>query len=119
MKKTCLECGEQLRGRTDKKYCSDYCRISRNNRLNKDVNNYMRNVNNILRRNRRILKKLNPEGKIKVHRNVLLADGFRFNYMTNIYKTKSGRIYQFCYEYGLLELEDGFCTLVIKQHYVH
>ena len=32
----CLECGEPLKGRVDKKFCSDYCRNSHNNKVNKD-----------------------------------------------------------------------------------
>ena len=32
----CLECGDHLKGRIDKKFCSDYCRNSFNNKVNKD-----------------------------------------------------------------------------------
>lgn len=78
----------------------------------------MRNVNNILRKNRRILAALNPNGKSKAHRDKLLEQGFNFNYFTNVYKTKSGKVYYFCYEYGYLELSDQFYALVIRQDYV-
>lgn len=37
--KTCLECGEKIIGRADKKFCSDQCRISYNNRVRGDDNN--------------------------------------------------------------------------------
>ena len=56
MDKYCLECGEKLIGRVDKKFCSDYCRNSYHNKLNKDTKNLMRNINNILRKNYRILE---------------------------------------------------------------
>ena len=59
----CKECGQKLSGRRDQKFCSDYCRNTFNNRLNEDSTNYMRRINNILRRNRRILLAMNPSGK--------------------------------------------------------
>ena len=117
-KRTCLECGEKVSGRMDKKFCSDSCRNSYNNRMNSDANNFVRNVNNILRKNRRILEQLNPKGKAKVHRDKLLSEGFKFSYFTNIYRTKAGKEYRFCYEQGYLELDNDWYALVIRQEYV-
>ncbi|MDN4166084.1 hypothetical protein QWY31_11260 [Cytophagales bacterium LB-30] len=115
--KTCLECGTPIKGRKDKKFCSDQCRNAHNNTLNSDVTNAMRNINNILRRNRRILMDLTPNGKAKVHRDKLVEKGFDFNYFTSNYVTKAGAIYYFCYEYGYLPLQDHFYALVIRQEY--
>src|SRR4030067_415827 len=100
MGKECLDCGESLKGRADKKFCSDQCRNNYNNQLNSDSNNYIRNVNNILRKNRRILVELNPNDKIKVHKDKLSEKGFNFNYYTNTYTTQKGTVYYFCYEHG-------------------
>ncbi len=94
------------------------CRNSYNNKLSSAVNNYVRNINNVLRRNRRILISLNPHGKIKLPLSKLSATGFDFNYFTNIYTTKSGNTYYFCYEQGYLLLEDDFVALVVKQEYM-
>ena len=118
MKKKCLECKEEFNGRADKRFCSDQCRSAHNNRLNSDANNFMRNVNNILRKNRRILAELNPKGKTKVHRDKLLEKGFKFSYFTNIYQTQAGKTYRFCYEQGYLPLDNHFYALVIRQEYV-
>ena len=118
MNKTCPVCKESFKGRVDKRFCSDECRVEYNNNLNRDRNNYMRNVNNILRKNRRILEKLNPNGKAKVNQKTLLDKGFKFNYMTSIYTTKAGKVYQFCYEQGILDIGGGYYTLVQKQEYV-
>jgi hypothetical protein len=82
--KVCLECGEKLVGRADKKFCSDQCRISYNNKLNSDETNYVRNVNNALRKNRRILTELNTTQKtVSVSREKLLEKGFDFKYFTS------------------------------------
>ena len=118
MEKQCLECGESFKGRVDKKFCSDLCRNSYNNRNNSDSNNFMRNINNILRRNRHILEELNPEGKAKVQREKLISKGFNFNYYTNTYLTKTGNHYYFCYEYGYLQLEGDYLALVKRQKWM-
>ena len=111
-KRTCLDCGEIIKGRADKKFCSDLCRNNYNNKLNADSTNYVRNVNNILRKNRRILEELNPTDKIKTHKSKLLEKGFDFTYHTNQYKTQKGDVYFFCYEYGYLPIENDFYLLV-------
>ena len=112
--KVCLECGSKISGRADKKFCSDQCRVSYNNKLNRDETAYMNNVTNILRKNRRVLLELNITGKTKVSRDKLNDKGFDFNYFTSQYKTKDGTIYNFCYEQGYLPLENNWYLLVVK-----
>jgi hypothetical protein len=112
--KTCLECGDKIIGREDKKFCSDGCRNSFNNKINKDSNNFMRNINNTLRRNYRILSELNTEGKSKTSRTKLLSKGFNFEFFTNQLQTKTGNTYYFVYNQGYLHLENDFFMLVKK-----
>ena len=114
----CKECGAKLSGRRDQKFCSDYCRNTYNNRLNEDSNKYIRRINNILRKNRRILAGLNPKGKVTVDGITLAEEGFNFHYYTNIYETKTGSTYYFCYEQGYLKLDNDRYMLVLKQDYV-
>lgn len=110
--KVCLECGDKLLGRADKKFCSDQCRNAHNNRQNSDVNNTVRNINNALRKNRRILDQLTPTDKTKIQRDKLVRAGFNFNYYTNIYETKTGTTYYFCYEMGYLPLVNDEVLIV-------
>ena len=112
MEKACSECGEKIVGRTDKKFCSDYCRNSHHNNLNKDRKNLIRNVNNLLRKNYRILEQLNPNDKTRVSKSKLLAKGFNFEYFTSIYTTKTGNTYYFIYDQGYLPLDGDFYALV-------
>jgi hypothetical protein len=112
--RNCLDCGEPLHGRADKKFCNDLCRNNYNNQLNSNSYNLVRNVNNILRRNRRVLEELNPTGKTKTTRKKLAAKGFDFDYITSLYQTKTGSTYMFCYEYGYLLL-DGDEVLLVKR----
>lgn len=117
-KRNCLECGQKLSGRKDQKYCSDFCRNAYNNKLNEDSNKYVRRINGILRKNRRILEKLNPDGKVTTDGITLAEEGFNFHYYTNIYTTKKGSQYFFCYEHGYIKLENDQYMLVMKQDYV-
>ena len=115
MAKACLECGEKLMGRSDKKFCSDGCRNAYNNRLNRDQNNLMRNVHNVLRRNYRTLKKLNPSGKTTVLKSQLLQEDFEFDFVTSLYTTKKGNTYYFVYDMGYLPLDDERYLLVKRE----
>jgi len=116
--KVCLDCGTPIRGRADKKFCSDACRNAYHNKHTSDTNNLMRNVNYTLRKNRHILADLNPHGKARVSREQLSRKGFSFSYITNIYQTKSGKTYYFCYDQGYLLGDDDYFTLVIKKDYI-
>ncbi len=115
MNKSCLECGDKIIGREDKKFCGDSCRNAFNNKMNKDQTNLMRNINNKLRKNYRILCAINSEGKTKIARNKMANKGFDFEYCTSICKTKTGNTYYFMYDYGYMELKNNYCILVKKK----
>ena len=111
-KRKCLECGVEIMGRADKKFCSDYCRNAYNNRNNKAQVNLIRNINNRLKKNWRILEALNPDKKTKVYKSKLLDAGFDFNYFTSIYTTKKQTVYYFVYNQGYLDIGNGYYMLV-------
>ena len=110
--RSCLECGDAVKGRIDKKFCSDYCRNSYNNKVNKDSKNLVRNINNRLRKNYKILSELNPSGKTKVSRTKLYDKGFDFQLFTSIYTTKKGSTYFYVYDEGYLALENELFLLI-------
>ena len=112
--KNCMECGDKIMGREDKKFCSDACRNAFNNKINKDTNNLMRNINNRLRKNYRILSDINPDGKIKTTKSKLLSKGFSFDWFTNIVQTKTGNTYFFVYDQGYMFLEQDYLIVVKK-----
>lgn len=58
------------------------------------------------------MQELNPLGKRKVYKTKLIDKGFDFDYFTNIYQTRSGNIYYFCYEFGYLPLKNNYYSLV-------
>lgn len=113
MEKKCPECGEKIIGRVDKKFCSDYCRNAFNNRLNKDSKNLIRNINNRLRKNYRILESFTlQDGKTKTNKTKLLDKGFDFEYFTHLYTTQKGTVYFFVYDLGYLPLDNDFYMIV-------
>lgn len=114
--KNCLSCGKAMKGRSDKKFCDDYCRNNYNNLQKSGSNNLMRNINNALAKNRRILENLLPAGEemTKAHRDKLLHAGFQFKYLTHTYTNKKGNVYYFIYDYGYLPLE-GDWFLIVKR----
>ena len=114
-KKVCAECKEVIKGRSDKKFCSDLCRNAHNNRLNSDTNNYVRNVNNILRKNRRILDESLTGESTKIQKQKLVDKGFNFSFYTNLHLTKNNHCYYYCYEFGYLMLEHDLVLLVKRK----
>ncbi len=114
--KTCLACNKKLSGRADKKFCNDYCRNSYNNEMKSANSPIVRNINNALIKNRRILEGLlGGEETIKKPKEKFLSQGFQFKYTTHTYTNKKGNTYFFCYEYGYLPLESDWYLIVKRK----
>ena len=117
--KNCLACGKPLKGRIDKKFCDDYCRNNYNNQQ-KAKSNYsslVRNINNALLKNRKILESVLPDGEetARANRDKLQSLGFHFKYHTHIYTTKTGKAYFYCYDYGYLPLDNDWFLIVRRK----
>jgi hypothetical protein len=113
----CLNCNKAVKGRTDKKFCDDFCRNNYNNQLKSNTINLVRNINNALGKNRRILENLFVAGEemAKTNKDKLLQKGFQFKYITHTYTNKKGNIYFFCYDIGYLPLESDWYLLVKRK----
>jgi hypothetical protein len=114
----CLDCGEKLLGRSDKKFCSDQCRNNYNNRLNRESNNYVRNVHSLLRRNRKILADLYDDGHRRLHRDALIALGYNFTFFTHLVETAEGTKWIFCFEFGFRDGGGGYLELKQNNSYL-
>jgi len=115
LNRSCLECGKSFKGRSDKKFCDDYCRNAHNNKARIEESSFIRIINKTLQRNRRILEELlGKESMVKQPKANFINKGFVFHYHTHQYVNKKGNIYYFCYEYGFLPLE-GDWYLVVKR----
>lgn len=112
MEKQCLDCGQIVKGRSDKKFCDDQCRSNYNNKLKTENLEEVKKINHILLKNRKILERLNPSGKTKLPKAELEKASFNFNYFTHTYETTKGSCYKFCYDQGYLGLENDWYLLV-------
>jgi hypothetical protein len=112
MKNQCLECKSTFSGRSDKKFCSDYCRNSYNNRKNSITSNYIRRVNYVLKKNRRILAGYYSSGKSVITRNKLILDGYNFNFFTSCLKTTAGKTSYFCYDFGFEMVRSNILSVI-------
>lgn len=117
LNRNCLSCLKPLKGRSDKKFCDDYCRNIHNNKANAKEVPFIRRVNNLLRRNRSILEELyTPGSSTRVRREALLQLGFHFQYITHREIGNRGQACLFCYDYGYAELgNDRFLILKKKK----
>ncbi|OOQ58290.1 hypothetical protein [Mucilaginibacter pedocola] len=110
--KTCLECGQPLgAGRSDRKFCNEFCRIAHNNQKRKETqvsdtensnpdNPDFRKVYDILIKNREILMMgYLYQGNTAELRD-LLGRGFNLKYFTTEYTDPQYGTYKFCFDYG-------------------
>lgn len=111
--KLCLNCHEVIQGRADKKFCDDQCRSSFNNKAYGEMVSEMRTINNILRRNRRIIRELSKNSnKQKVSKDRLHEAGFNFKYHTHTCAAPRGKVYTLCYDHGYLPCDNDVFILV-------
>jgi predicted nucleic acid-binding Zn ribbon protein len=111
----CLQCLKPISGRTDKKFCTDGCRISYNNKINSNKNSIVKNINSILIKNRRILQEFLLEDNFKIPTIKLLQKDFNFHFYTDINQSENGDNHFFCYDYGYYTTKNDYCIL-IKQN---
>ena len=116
----CPECGKLLRGLLDKKFCDAYCRNTFNNKFKREDEQYIKDINRILRKNRRILKTLCPQGKASVRKDVLEVLGYDFRYHSATYRSPK-LLYYICYDYGFSPISDNGkekAMIIQKQNYM-
>jgi hypothetical protein len=108
----CHSCGDILTGRSDKRFCSHYCRNDFHNDHQKLSNKGIRKVGHILRRNRWVMKAIlsltQNKKSIKLEKSLLYALGFKPDYHTHTFTTENGKVYFFCYEYAWHEIDDEY-----------
>ena len=117
--KKCLFCAKLLRGRADKKFCDDACRNSHNNqqKAKSNYSNYVRNINNTLFKNRRILEQILPANEeiTRASQEKLVQNGYVFKYHTHTYTNHKGNIYYYCFDYGYLPLQNNRYLIVRRK----
>jgi hypothetical protein len=115
MEKLCLECGKPLgAGRSDRRFCNEACKTKFHN--NQKIFEYaeIKKIENILKRNRRVLKRLLGDEREKVvSYEKLLKLGFEFGYYTHHRKSAVKKYeYTYCFDYGYRIADDASYKIV-------
>ncbi len=114
----CKQCNQLLKGRKGKKFCDEYCKSSFHNKQRQEKEDIVTQVNKILKTNWRILRRINPQGKSTLRKEYLHELGYNFNYFTTIYRTQKGKVYYFCYDVGITEVDTQHVCIVNWQEYM-
>lgn len=107
-------CGERICGRSDKIYCSDYCRSVSYQNTHAPTIQRIRNINYILRRNRTILSKLYQEGVRRISKEALAAAGINLRYCTHHHENR-GVMQWYCYDRGFENIERNEVKLLVVE----
>ena len=101
-------------GRPDKKFCDDGCRNVYNNWIKKKELEEIRNIDQALKRNRRIMKQLlGSEEQVTISEKKLRDAGFNFDFSTHtFFSKKKSNQFIFCYNYGYHALGNGKYKIV-------
>ncbi len=100
--KNCPVCDTELKGRSDKKYCSIKCKSIHQYEQRQETEAFFLKVDRQLKINRKLLKTFNKSGFTTIRRSELISQGFDPNFFTHYWKSKKGEVYLFVYEYGFL-----------------
>lgn len=96
----CKECGADLIGRIDKKFCSEGCRNSWHNRRCRDEGKEIRKINRILARNLKLLKEISCNKTVECPKEKMVRLGFDFSYFTSVEKDPCIGLCYFCYDFS-------------------
>lgn len=86
----CQECGKELIGRKDKKFCNISCKNKYNNRRNQTIRKYREDTINRLSRNYEILESLLMEKQPYIGLEELSDLGFDYDCFTSRQKSRTG-----------------------------
>ena len=113
MKKKCKNCKKEFEPyRWDKKYCSEKCKNTYNNRNKSKAYHLTKPINDILWKNRMILRSFIRNKTVYIKQ--LKRAGYNFNYFTHEYKRGENVRIFFCYDFGFQQLNSN--TLKIIYH---
>ena len=117
----CENCGKELFGRTDKRFCNDGCRNQFNRekavREQQKAHDNLPEIFKIIKRNYEILQtyhpeELHPDASIYFDIKDLKDQGFNFKFFTSTGEIR-GELYYFCFDIGWLRSGD-LCFLVYR-----
>ncbi len=115
-KLTCISCGKQFAGRTDKKYCSLACKNIYNYNRRQQTKSATQTIDAILHKNREILDVIMGPKRKKMYilKTELTQMGFQFPYMTGYYTNSKDKLYHYIYDFAWMEFT-GEKLMIVKK----
>lgn len=111
---TCRQCGINLQGRIDKKFCNDSCRTLYHNQRQAPPM-HVREINQALMRNRQIILELLGENRTTLcSKKQLFNLGFSAQFFTGSRESISKSMIRYCYETGFLRVGSESYLLFIE-----
>lgn len=114
----CEECHKSILGRSDKRFCCDYCRSTFHNKKYASEKKYMRYVNSVLAKNRLILNTQLNNGNNEIPIAYLSEKGFNFSFFTSTKELIKGEICKYCYDIGYFETDAGCIKIKLKERII-
>jgi hypothetical protein len=117
MKNNCLHCHNEFSGREGKLFCGTPCKNTYNNERRKKTITETQTIDGYLHRNHEILSELcaaSPTNKLFFAKSILVAKGFKFEYLTGIYLNNQGKMYHYVYNFAWMVFSDEQVMVVIK-----
>lgn len=102
-------CKKTVKGRSDRQFCSGYCKSEYHYTERKKMGKvyFKMEVDEILRKNRAILSRLNTRNGVTVSADILAEEGFNPRFFTHFWDNLSGERYYFCYDQGFREIKNS------------
>ena len=115
--RNCKICKKEIRGRSDKIFCSTPCKNQYHIRLRAATAIASKKIDRILHRNRSILLEIIGKNTFqkKIPRILLEQKNFRFNYLTHFYKNKAGKTYHWVYDHAWVSFSSDEILIVKKE----
>lgn len=101
MSNNCMICGDRMKGRQDKKFCSAACKNEFHNGNPARRHPWRKRVLEAINRNYRILSELDLKGVHCIAEKDLEYSGFTLMGITGVEPAGKGRQRYYCYEYEL------------------
>ncbi len=110
----CKVCNKEIVGRSDKIFCSVRCKNYYHTNLRRVTNIVVKDIDEILHRNRSILLEIMGKYKNqkKVKRMVLEKKKFAFKYHTHYYTNSKGKMYFYVYDFAWMEFSNDEILIV-------
>jgi predicted nucleic acid-binding Zn ribbon protein len=117
MNQNCKICAKTIVGRSDKVFCSTYCKNYYHKKLRYVSKVAAIEINGYLKRNYIILLELLGKNKaqVKVYRNVLESKKFRFKYHTHVHINSRNKTFHYIYNLAWMEFSDDEVLIIRKQ----